>query len=277
MGERKVQAKYYPPDFDPSKIPRVKKKNKNEDLVRFMLPMSVRCDTCGEFMGTGLKFNAKKSDTGDNYLGIRIFRFSMKCKSCPATFTIRTDPKNSEYICDTGVRRNYEPWREKKNVEEEEKGERSRQDEDSMQALENKTIDAKRQMEDLDALDEIKSNNAKRAAVNVDDVIARGNALRNIEKEQAEIQMLEEAKMAFLKKKITALKRPSTNTFDIKPSVLPAALDRKPDPAKKELVLKHDFKLKIKKKIKKTVSPRVSPSFQTSGLVNYQGSSSDSD
>lgn len=277
MGERKVQAKYYPPDFDPSKIPRVKKKNKNEDLVRFMLPMSVRCDTCGEFMGTGLKFNAKKSDTGDNYLGIRIFRFSMKCKSCPATFTIRTDPKNSEYICDTGVRRNYEPWREKKNVEEEEKGERSRQDEDSMQALENKTIDAKRQMEDLDALDEIKSNNAKRAAVNVDDVIARGNALRNIEKEQAEIQMLEEAKMAFLKKKITALKRPSTNTFDIKPSVLPAALDRKPVPAKKELVLKHDFKLKIKKKIKKTVSPRVSPSFQTSGLVNYQGSSSDSD
>lgn len=172
MGERKVQAKYYPPDFDPSNLPRIKKKRDNDDAVRFMLPMSVRCETCGEFMGTGLKFNARKSHTGDDYLGIRIWRFSMKCKGCPATFSIRTDPKNSDYACETGVRRNYEPWRDAKRAQQEATDERTRQDKDAMQALENKTLDAKQQMDELDKLDEIKAANAKRGRINVDDVLA---------------------------------------------------------------------------------------------------------
>lgn len=172
MGERKVQTKYYPPDFDPSNLPRIRKKRENDDAVRFMLPMSVRCETCGEFMGTGLKFNARKSNSGDDYLGIRIFRFSMKCKGCPSTFIIRTDPKNSDYSCESGVRRNYEPWKDAKKVEQEGNDERNRQDQDSIQALENKTMDAKEQMEELDALDDIKAANAKRARVNVDQVLA---------------------------------------------------------------------------------------------------------
>lgn len=201
MGERKVQAKYYPPDFDPSKLPRIKKKRQNDDAVRFMLPMSVRCETCGEFMGTGLKFNARKSDTYETYLGIRIFRFSMKCKSCPASFIIRTDPKNSDYSCESGVRRNYEPWRAAKGAEEEGKEERKRQDEDAIQALENKTKDAKQEMEDLDALDELKSIKAKRAKVNIDDILAKDKAMEAERVETVEREMLEEAKIAFEKKR----------------------------------------------------------------------------
>lgn len=123
-------------------------------------------------MGTGLKFNARKSHTGDDYLGIRIWRFSMKCKGCPATFSIRTDPKNSDYACETGVRRNYEPWRDAKRAQQEATDERTRQDKDAMQALENKTLDAKQQMDELDKLDEIKAANAKRGRINVDDVLA---------------------------------------------------------------------------------------------------------
>lgn len=201
MGERKVQAKYYPPDFDPSKLPRIKTKRQNDDAVRFMLPMSVRCQICGEFMGTGLKFNARKSDTGDNYLGIRIFRFSMKCKACPATFTIITDPKNSDYTCETGVRRNYEPWREAKAAEEEGKEERKRQDEDAMQKLENRTKDAKQEMEDLDALDELKTLNAKRATISVDDVLRKGRQRDEKLNQDAEQQMLAQAREAFKNKR----------------------------------------------------------------------------
>lgn len=212
MGERKVQAKYYPPDFDPTKLPRIQKKRQNDDAVRFMLPMSVRCETCGEFMGTGLKFNARKSDTAENYLGIRIFRFSMKCKGCPATFSIRTDPKNSDYTCESGVRRNYEPWREAKVVEEEGKLERERQDEDAMQKLENKTKDAKQEMEDLDALDELKSMNAKRATITIDDVLERGRERDRIRKNAAEEEMLQQAKLAFERKRAEDLQVPALAT-----------------------------------------------------------------
>ncbi len=42
MGERKVLNKYYPPDFDPAKLPKGKQRDYNEMKVRMMLPMSVR-------------------------------------------------------------------------------------------------------------------------------------------------------------------------------------------------------------------------------------------
>lgn len=197
MGERKVQAKYYPPEFDPSKVPRLPKKKQIDNAVRFMLPMSVRCETCGDFMGTGTKFNARKSDTDENYLGVRIFRFSMKCKSCPAPFTIKTDPKNSDYVCESGVRRNYEPWRDKDAKVEEMKKERDRQDEDAIQALENKTADAKKQMEDLDELQEIKLANVRRATQTIDDILQDENVAKRQKQEQEEQRLMIEAKQAF--------------------------------------------------------------------------------
>lgn len=73
MGERKVLNKYYPPDFDPARLPRGKRQERNEMKVRMMLPMSVRCKTCGNFMYKGTKFNTRKEDVqGDTYLGIQV-------------------------------------------------------------------------------------------------------------------------------------------------------------------------------------------------------------
>eukprot|EP00976_Prorocentrum_cordatum_P102199 1192944-Prorocentrum_minimum.AAC.6 len=63
---------------------------------------------------SGTKFNCRKEDAeGEDYLGIRVFRFYFKCTRCSAELAMKTDPKNSDYIMEAGATRNFEPWREK--------------------------------------------------------------------------------------------------------------------------------------------------------------------
>lgn len=174
MGERKVLNKYYPPDFDPAKLPRGQRAKSNEMKVRMMLPMSVRCKTCGTFMYKGTKFNTRKEDVaGENYLGIQIFRFYWRCTNCAAEFTMKTDPQNSDYVLEHGATRNYEPWRDKdKAVAEFEKKREEEEMGNAMKALENRTLDSKREMDIMAALDEMKSLNARHNTVTTEQALA---------------------------------------------------------------------------------------------------------
>jgi DNA-directed RNA polymerase subunit RPC12/RpoP len=195
MGERKVLNKYYPPDFDPSIIPK-RKRPKNEQIkVRMMLPMSVRCLTCGEYLYKGKKFNARKETVvEEEYLGIKIFRFYLKCTRCSAEFTIKTDPKNSDYACEFGASRNFEPWRERDKAIEEAKQKREEEEEgDTMKALENRTVDSKIEMDILDALDEIKSMNARNAKVDLDSLLVQ--KLKENEEQQKRLSEEDEAEI----------------------------------------------------------------------------------
>ncbi len=60
MSERKVLNKYYPPDFDPTVIPRLRLSRDRQYTVRLMVPFNMRCLTCGDYIYKGKKFNARK-------------------------------------------------------------------------------------------------------------------------------------------------------------------------------------------------------------------------
>ncbi|XP_074282482.1 uncharacterized protein LOC141607003 [Silene latifolia] len=101
-----------PPDFDPSKILKRKQPKNKLMMIRTMLSMSIRCNTCGNYMSKGTKFNSRKEDVvGEKYLGIQVVRFYIKCTNCSAEITIKTDPRNSDFTVETGASRNFEPLR----------------------------------------------------------------------------------------------------------------------------------------------------------------------
>ncbi|CAG7960431.1 unnamed protein product [Penicillium nalgiovense] len=182
MAERKVLSKYYPPDFDPSAIAssskRSRKDGKSESKLsasRLMTPFSMKCTHCGEFIPKGRKFNARKQTLDERYLSIPIYRFHIRCTRCSGEITFRTDPKNNDYQCEHGAKRNFEVWRdetdEKYNDETEEQtldrlerehGAKEEQlERDKMAELEDKMLDSKREMQIADALDEIRTRNAR--------------------------------------------------------------------------------------------------------------------
>lgn len=74
-----VLQKYYPPDFDPLKIPRAKFERNRQFVQRVMIPYNMQCNTCGEYIYKGKKFNMRRETAeGEFYLGLRIFRFYVR-------------------------------------------------------------------------------------------------------------------------------------------------------------------------------------------------------
>ena len=205
MSERKVLTKYYPPDFDPSKIVRSrgpKVPGPKQQTVRLMAPFSMKCVSCGEYIYKGRKFNARKETTEEKYYAIPIYRFYIRCTRCSAEITFKTDPKNMDYTCEKGAKRNFEPWREKSGKEETEEErldrlEREEEEKNAMVELEAKTLDAKREMQIADALDEIRTRNARvERGEGIVDVVGI-QAVRDEELDRIQREDEEAAKRAF--------------------------------------------------------------------------------
>lgn len=52
------------------------------------------------------KFNARKEDVDNmNHLGLRIYRFYIKCTACLSEISFRTDPANTDYVLEAGATR----------------------------------------------------------------------------------------------------------------------------------------------------------------------------
>ncbi|KAK4103979.1 DUF572-domain-containing protein [Parathielavia hyrcaniae] len=228
MSERKVLTKYYPPDFDPSLVGRARKPKGSAaaaagpkvQTVRLMAPFSLRCVACGEYMYRGRKFNARKeTPQGERYLGIQLYRFYIRCTRCSAEIVFRTDPKNQDYVVEKGAKRNTDPWKrglengagaegegggletdeqrldrlEREMAEAEGEEERN-----AMAELEAKTEDAKREMAVADALDEIRSRNARLEMARKEggELVGAGLAMVSPEEEERRRQEEEDAEAA---------------------------------------------------------------------------------
>lgn len=177
MGERKVLSKYYPPDFDPSKIKRLRLGRDRQYTVRLMAPFNMRCINCGNYIYKGTKFNATKETVeNEDYLGLHVFRFYIRCTRCCNEITFKTDPKNTDYTCEMGATRNFESWRMKDRIgtidDEIAAQEAEEAEVNPMKALEQRTKESRQEMDILDALEEIKDANARSAKVEVEDVLA---------------------------------------------------------------------------------------------------------
>jgi hypothetical protein len=171
MSDRKVLNKYYPPDYDVSLIPRLRQAPTRQLSSRIMLPMSVQCLQCGEFIYRGKKFNARKEWTGDSYLSIKRFRFYFRCPSCLNEITFITDPQHAGYEVEMGATRNVEPWKDRKEDEERQRAERQQEDEDVMRRLENRSKDGKREAEMAEVIEELRERNGKGEKISMDELI----------------------------------------------------------------------------------------------------------
>lgn len=167
MSERKVLNKYYPPDFDASKLPRVKRDKNRQFTIRLMAPFNMRCKTCGEYIYRGKKFNARKEDViGKLHLGIQIYRFYIKCTKCLAEITFLTDPENQDYEMENGAIRNFESIRlAEKQAEVEAKQKKDEEENNPMKILENRTRDSRREMAVLETLEDLRELNAANAGI----------------------------------------------------------------------------------------------------------------
>jgi len=175
MSERKVLNKYYPPDFDPSKLPRAKRTKNHQFTIRLMAPCNMRCKTCGEYIYKGKKFNARKEDVmGETYLGMQIYRFYIKCTKCLREITFKTDPANGDYELEHGAMRNFESIRlAEKQAKEEAAKEAEEEALNPMKLLENRTRDSRQEMAAIEALEDIKELNARHSAIEIEQMLAQ--------------------------------------------------------------------------------------------------------
>lgn len=112
---------------------------------------------------------------------------------CSAEITFKTDPKNTDYAAEHGASRNFEPWREERAVEEEDRLAKLEEEENNpMKALENRTVDSKREMDILDALQDIRARNARNERVAQQSV----DLVANITREEIETEEDQERREA---------------------------------------------------------------------------------
>jgi len=135
----------------------------------------MRCTTCGEYIYKGRKFNARKEDVDDmNYLGLRIYRFYIKCTACVSEICFRTDPENTDYVLESGATRNFEALHKAQELaEKEDRAYKEELANNPMKLLEERTQASKNEMELVEALEELRELNKRTVSVDYNTMLEK--------------------------------------------------------------------------------------------------------
>lgn len=176
MSERKAINKYYPPDFDPSQVVKKNKKVKTGNAamptIRLMTPFSMICLNCNEWISKSRKFNARKESTNETYLKMKIIKLHIRCPKCAQEIIFRTDPKSADFVMESGGKRAFDKENKNKILKEEtleetlarlEKEEKEAREKElakdkkqtSLEELEKKLGDMKRQQDMNEEIDQL--------------------------------------------------------------------------------------------------------------------------
>uniref|UniRef100_A0A1I7T3E1 Splicing factor YJU2 n=1 Tax=Caenorhabditis tropicalis TaxID=1561998 RepID=A0A1I7T3E1_9PELO len=164
--ERKVFQKYYPPDYDPSKIPRAKGQRNKQFVQRVMTPFNMQCNTCHEYIYKGKKFNMKRETAeGETYLGLKLFRFYFRCPNCLAEITFKTDLENCDYQNEHGATRLFEAvklYQDQQKKADEQEAEDAK---DPMKMLEKRTMQSRQEMDEMGNLEDLQESSRTKECV----------------------------------------------------------------------------------------------------------------
>jgi len=173
-ANEKVEMSYYSPDFDPRKIPKRHQQDKrrwimkkderanfepsNHMQIRTMAPFNIRCDQCGTYTNKGTKIQANVDRMpGMVYLErITIWRFHVRCPVCRSVIVFRTDPENQDYdIVSGGTRSFRSAYVRAREEAEEAELEKEIEDNNPMKLLEDRTFASKRELEDVELVEDL--------------------------------------------------------------------------------------------------------------------------
>lgn len=159
-----------------------------------MAPFNMRCATCGEYIYKGKKFNARKEDVeNEDYLGIRIYRFYIKCTRCLQEISFKTDPRNTDYEIEAGATRNFMAL--KLALEQEQREEQEAREEEAnnpMKLLEARTEQSRNEIELLESLEELKYLNKRQEEIDYDSMLEQFKPNETAREREERLQKMDE-------------------------------------------------------------------------------------
>lgn len=159
-----------------------------------MAPFNMRCVTCGEYIYKGKKFNARKEDVeNETYLGIRIYRFYIKCTRCLQEISFKTDPQATDYVIEAGATRNFMALKlAEEQAQREQDEEREEEANNPMKLLEKRTEQSRNEIDLLESLEELKDLNRRHQTIDYDGMLEQYNDKETPEEREARLAKLDE-------------------------------------------------------------------------------------